>query len=315
VADDWDIVDFETASVRGTPCQVGAVRFHEAREVEAYESFIFQPPDVFNGFNIALHGIKPHDVATAPRWPDARAQLLAFADGAPLVAHNAPFDIGVVRDASDLWALEWPTLRYACTLSLARRVWPGLSSYSLLLLSTTLGLNADRRKMHDALNDARLAGAVLAQAIAFTGATELDELLQRVGVIYGQLSPDGWYGCHARPLAASAIETNLDADPDTPFYGKTVAFTGELAMVRWEAWHLVASVGGVPQDGVTKKTNFLVCGYQDIWKLAIGESKSHKLRRAEELYAAGQPLEIITERDFYRMVSVAETSAYAAVRG
>ena len=74
-------------------------------------------------------------------------------------------------------------------------------------------------------------------------------------------------------------------------------------MVRREAWNLVAAAGGTPQDGVTKKTDFLVCGYQDLWKLAAGESKSHKLRRAEELHADGQSIEILTERDFFRMLS------------
>jgi DNA polymerase III epsilon subunit-like protein len=303
------MVDFETASVRGTPCQMGAVRYRNGQEIDALESFIFQPEEQFNSFNIALHGITPETVADAPHWPDAREQLLAFASDAPLVAHNAPFDIGVVRDASDLWSLEWPTLRYACTLCLARRVWPGLNSYSLLLLCTALGIATDRRRAHDALNDARLAGAVLQAAISESEADGLDDLLDRVGVIFGDVRPDGWYGCHARALAASTIEPNLDADPDSAFYGKMVAFTGELAMVRREAWQLVAAAGGTPQDGVTKKTDFLVCGYQDVWKLAAGESKSHKLRRAEELHADGQPIEILIERDFFRMFSASDPRA------
>jgi DNA polymerase III epsilon subunit-like protein len=306
---EWVIVDFETASVRGTPCQMGAVRYRDGQEIDALESFIFQPPELFNSFNIALHGITPETVEDAPHWPDARAQLLTFAGDAPLVAHNAPFDIGVVRDASDRWSLEWPTLRYACTLCLARRVWPGLNSYSLLLLCATLGIAADQRHAHDALNDARLAGAVLRAAIGQSQAEGLDDLLDRVGVIFGDVRPDGWYGCHARALAASMIEPNPDADPDSVFYEKTVAFTGELAMVRREAWQLVAAAGGTPQDGVTKKTDFLVCGYQDVWKLAAGESKSHKLRRAEELHADGQPIEILIERDFFRMLSAPDPQA------
>jgi DNA polymerase III epsilon subunit-like protein len=300
---DWVVVDFETASTRGTPCQLGAVRYQDGQEIAAFESFIFQPPDLFNSFNVALHGITPATVAGAPRWPDARSQLFAFADDAPLVAHNAPFDIGVVRDASDRWALEWPTLSYACTLCIARHLWPGQRSYSLLLLCATLGIRTEPRRAHDALSDARLAGAVLRHAIDAADTPDLNELLDRVGVVFGKLTPDGWYGCHVRALAASYIQPARDADPGSPFYGRAVAFTGELAMVRREAWHLVAAGGGTPQDNVTKKTDFLVCGYQDIWKLAAGESQSHKLRRAEELHAHGQPIEILTERDFFRMLS------------
>jgi DNA polymerase-3 subunit epsilon len=85
-------------------------------------------------------------------------------------------------------------------------------------------------------------------------------------------------------------------------------------MVRSQAWELVAAVGGTPQDGVTKKTDFLVCGYQDLWKLAAGETKSHKLRRAEELHAAGQPIEIMGERDFYRMLHEAGSPMPASLQ-
>ena len=202
---DWVLVDFETASTRGTPCQLGAVWYRDGQEIAALESFIFQPKELFNTFNIALHGITPAAVADAPRWPAARSELLEFADDAPLVAHNAPFDMSVVRDASDRWALDWPTLRYACTLCIARHLWPGQRSYSLLLLCATLGISAETRRAHDALSDARLAGAVLRHAIDAAGTPNLDELLDRVGVVLGKLTPDGWYGCHGRALAASGI--------------------------------------------------------------------------------------------------------------
>jgi DNA polymerase-3 subunit epsilon len=83
-------------------------------------------------------------------------------------------------------------------------------------------------------------------------------------------------------------------------------------MVRSQAWQLVGSVGGAPQDGVTRETDFLVCGYQDLLKLAARETKSHKFRRAEELHAAGQPIELLTERDFYRMLHEAGSSSLPA---
>lgn len=311
MAEEWVVVDFETASIRGTPCQLGAVKYRDGAEVDALEALIFQPPHLFAPFNIMLHGITPADVAHAPKWPHVRTELLEFVGSAPLIAHNAPFDMGVIRDASDMWELEWPRVKYACTLTLARRVWPGQSSYSLLLLCSTLGIWADELHAHEALADARLAGAVLKHAMTDSSASTLDALLEYALVVFGQMAPDGWYGCHSRAhaLAASSIPVNTDADADSPFYDKHVAFTGELAMVRREAWQHVAARGGTPQDGVTKKTDYLVCGYQDAWKLAAGETKSHKLRKAEELHALGQPIEILTERDFFRTLHETEAPA------
>jgi len=74
-------------------------------------------------------------------------------------------------------------------------------------------------------------------------------------------------------------------------------------MVRRQASRLIAEAGGQPADGVTKKTDFLVCGYQDLYRLGAGETKSSKLRHAEQLRAQGQEIEIIGERDFFRMLS------------
>ena len=308
--DEWVVVDFETASGRGTPCQLAAVRFRDGVEVDGFSTYVFQHADHFDGFNIALHGITPAMVADAPPWPSVEQRLLEFAGTAPLVAHYAPFDMGVIRDACQLCTIDWPTLRYTCTVGISRQVWPGLASYSLLLLCSELGIPFDHDRHHEALYDARLAAEVLTRAIQAKEATDLADLLERIWIRFGQIAPDGWYGSHVRSLTASAILPTADpnADPDSPFYGKTVVFTGELAMVRRQAWQLVASLGGQPAANVTAKTNLLVCGYQDMYRLAADETTSHKFRRAEEFHAQGKPIEILTERDFFRLLGSVETS-------
>lgn len=305
---DWVVVDFETASTRGTPCQVAAIRYSAGTEVDAFTSYVFQPAGRFDGFNVSLHGITPTMVADAPPWPAICERLLEFAGSAPLVAHYAPFDMGVIRDACDLCGIKWPRLHYTCTVSIARMVWPGLSSYSLLLLCSQLGLQIDRGRHHEALYDSRLAAEVLTRAIAEKEAEGLADLLRRTWIRFGEITPDGWFGSHVRSHAAQSIpEANRDAATDSPFYGSVVVFTGELAMVRRIAWQLVAEAGGQPATTVTKKTNMLICGYQDMLRLASGETKSQKLRRAEELHAEGSPVEILTERDFFRLLGAAET--------
>jgi hypothetical protein len=65
-SDGWVVIDFETASTRGTPCQAGAIRFEGRRETGSFETLIFQPERLFDPFNIALHGITPAAVADGP---------------------------------------------------------------------------------------------------------------------------------------------------------------------------------------------------------------------------------------------------------
>ena len=305
--DEWVAIDFETASVRATPCQVGAVRVRDGAEIDVFSTFVYQHPDDFGSFNVHLHGIRPEMVADAPPWPEVRAQLLVFSAGAPLVAHNAPFDMGVMRDASDLHGLDWPTVRYACTLGIARQTWPGLHSYSLSLLCEELGVAVPDGRHHEALHDSRLSAGLLMRAIDDREAQGLADLLNRISSRFGELRPDGWHGS---TLRASGAIPSPDADPSAPFYGKVVVFTGELAMPRRQAWQLVANAGGQPAENVTKRTDFLVCGYQDLLRLSDDQNKSGKVRKAEALHLAGQPVEFLTERDFFRLLdSVAEPSA------
>lgn len=307
-SDDWVVIDFETASVRGTPCQVAALRMRDGVEVDVLASYVFQPPERFDDFNVCLHGITPEIVADAPPWPTVAARLVEFADGAPFVAHYAPFDMGVVRDACDLSEIEWPSVRYTCTVSISRMVWPGLSSYSLPLLCSELGIPLDRDRHHDALYDTRLAAEILRRAMVAKEADCLADLLERTWIRFGEIAPDGWYGSLVRSRM-EIPEGDRDADPHSPFYGEVVVFTGELAMVRRNAWQIVAEVGAQPEANVTKRTNMLICGYQDMIRLAAGETKSGKLRRAEELHAEGQPIEILTERDFFRLLGGINASA------
>jgi hypothetical protein len=66
----------------------------------------------------------------------------------------------------------------------------------------------------------------------------------------------------------------------------------------------VADAGGQPAAGVTKTTNILVEGYQDLRKLRPGEGLSAKARKAEALRAAGQEIELMHEEDFLQRLTV-----------
>jgi DNA polymerase III subunit epsilon len=300
--DDWVVIDFETASTRGTPCQAAAIRMRHGEEVEVFTTLIFQPSDRFDPFNVALHGIEPRDVLTAPHWEEVKDELCRFIGDRPCVAHYAPFDMGVIRDACDGSSCPWPSINYACSVSIARHVWPGFPSYSLFLLCGELGISTDGGRHHDALFDVRLAGEVVRRALHERNTESLATLISGLYMVFGEIRPDAWRPALLK-LSAAKLRPSEEADADSPFYGKTVAFTGELAMVRRQAWQLIAEAGGQPADGVTKKTDFLVCGYQDLYRLAAGETKSGKLRRADQLRSEGQQIEVIGERDFFKMLS------------
>lgn len=139
--DSWVVVDFETANeYRGSPCAVAMVAVEGDEVVQQHRTLIQPPPQVayFSPFCVSLHGITADQVRHAPSWAEAMSSMVRLIDGRTVVAHNAAFDMGVVRDACDLAKVRWPDLSYACTLVLARRTWP-LISYSLPWVADAAG--------------------------------------------------------------------------------------------------------------------------------------------------------------------------------
>ena len=297
-------IDFETANAfRGSPCAVGLARVMNGQIVET-KRLLMRPPegcDEFDPFNIGIHGITPAMVRGEPRFAERLPEMLAFADGLPLVAHNAAFDLGVIRDACDASGLVWPSARYACTLVLAHRTYE-LLSYSLPWVAEAAGVTCDHH--HDPEDDATVAARILVDIAARHGAATLDALLCATGCVLGHIGPESWRGCTHEGNGVLPT-ANPDADPAHPFYGREIVFTGALgSMVREQAQQLVAERGGTPANGVTRHTDILVLGYQDARMLRPGEALSTKARKAAELRAKGQPIELMGEIDFVRLLEL-----------
>jgi hypothetical protein len=94
---------------------------------------------------------------------------------------------------------------------------------------------------------------------------------------------------------------NPDADPDHPFYGQVIVFTGALmSRTRQMAWDDVARVGGIPELSVTRHTNVLVIGDINPAVLAPGMVTTGKAAKVFALQAKGQDIELMAEDDFLR---------------
>lgn len=146
-------IDFETAnSSPASPCAVGLVRVSGGEIVDSL-SMLFKPPmgyDFFHEGNIRVHGIRPEDVADAPRFEEVLPELLLFTEGQPLIAHNASFDMGVLRAAAEAVYFDLPDLSYACSLAMARKTY-NLESYRLNAVAYAIG--HEEFQHHDALAD------------------------------------------------------------------------------------------------------------------------------------------------------------------
>src|SRR5437660_2720572 len=95
----------------------------------------------------------------APSLEDVLPELSERLRGRILVAHNAPFDRRVLRQAFDRIGLEWPAPPVLCTAALARSLLPLQRRRGLGALADTLGIEVELA--HRALADAETCGRVL----------------------------------------------------------------------------------------------------------------------------------------------------------
>jgi len=306
------VIDFETANEqRGSPCAVGYALV-EGLEVVSSDAFLIRPPEFrFESFNVSLHGVTSDMCRSAPAWPDALGRLTDIIESRLVVAHYAPFDIGVIQDACALSDTPYPELRFACTRQISRCVWPELGSYSLP--DVVSHCQAGEFDHHDAKADALAAAAIAAAATRAKGADSLDDLIDLLHIAVGTLHEGQYVGSH-RPRSMqgghgtyTAVPRNPSegavADPDHPFYGKKIAFTGGMmSMTRQQAQQAVVDVGGRGISSVSKLTDFVVVG-GEFHGLLAGHEASSKLEKALDLREQGCKVELLDEVDFLSVLS------------
>ncbi|KAB1649699.1 exonuclease domain-containing protein [Pseudoclavibacter endophyticus] len=179
-------IDFETAN--GSPasaCAVGLVKVTDGQIVDR-RSWLIRPPaghDEFMPFNVQLHGVSRERVSRADTWEAQLPRLLEYIGEDSIVAHNAPFDVGVLAAASLATGCSLPDLGYVCTLRVARRIYD-LPSYRLPLAARAAGyLDLTH---HDPVSDAEACAAIAVDAATRLGASDLAGLALATGVGLGR---------------------------------------------------------------------------------------------------------------------------------
>ena len=308
-------IDFETANAsRSSPCAIG-MTVVEKGVISTSRQWLIRPRDMqFDPFNIAIHGITPEMMRGEPEfnklWPELKSYLTQY----PIVAHNASFDMSVLRKTLDLYRLKYPSTSYLCSVLLAKVTWPGLVSYRLDYLADHLGFDL---KHHNAESDANGAAAIVMASASVHAAVSFPNLISKTrieagNIFSGSYSPcrlpeDCRYSRRSRSKQEKVVLSRITPTVDvvvgeSPLYGKQVVFTGKLeTMERAAAAQEVVNCGGFASDSINADTDYLVVGSFNFATMRSG-GKSAKLKKAEQLATAGQPIEIIGEEDFLRLL-------------
>lgn len=120
----------------------------------------FNPERTVPDAAVQVHGLTTEFLADKPVFAQEVDSFLDFIGDAPLVIHNAPFDMGFIN--AELTRTGFKTLpmaRAVDTLPMARRMFPGAPA-SLDALCKRFGVDLSKRDFHGALLDARLLAEV-----------------------------------------------------------------------------------------------------------------------------------------------------------
>lgn len=182
----WAAIDFETANAdRASACALGLVVIQEAQTVKR-RSWLIRPKGCFDLNNVAIHGITADHVAEEPTFAELWDEVHSEIRGMPLVAHNAGFDISVLRHTLDNYELQYPILDYYCTRAISRALWPTLPSYGLELVSHYLGLPFTRHAVEE---DAMACAAIVLRGCSEIGVADLTQLAEHFMIRCGHLYP------------------------------------------------------------------------------------------------------------------------------
>lgn len=120
---DFIVIDFETANERrNSACAIGVAVVREGIVVDSFAKLIKPPEMRFSPWNTRIHGLTERDVANAPTFAEIWPELLSIVENQLVLAHNASFDVSVLRHSLHAASLPMPRLSCLCTVKISKKV-------------------------------------------------------------------------------------------------------------------------------------------------------------------------------------------------
>lgn len=193
---DFVTIDFETAtSARNSACEVGLTIVKNDR-ILGTKSWLIRPKIMdFNYFNILIHGIRPEHVRYEPEFDELWDEIGPIVANQLLIAHNASFDISVLRSSLETYGIPYPDLLYTCSVAFSRKIWPEIPKYNLKSLCDYHDIPLVH---HRAGNDSEATARIALLAFEHAGIGNLEDFQNILGTTPGRMHAGGVDGPQRR---------------------------------------------------------------------------------------------------------------------
>ncbi|QIT54406.1 DNA polymerase III subunit epsilon [Aquisalimonas sp. 2447] len=139
--------------------EIGALELDGRRKTGRTYHIYLNPEREVDAGAVEIHGITNEFLADKPCFADIADEFFEFINGADLVIHNAPFDVGFMDHEFALLERGLPKVRECCsitdTLVMARQMHPGQRN-TLDALCKRYEVDNSQRDLHGALLDAEI---------------------------------------------------------------------------------------------------------------------------------------------------------------
>ncbi|HLT50321.1 MAG TPA: exonuclease domain-containing protein [Arenibacter sp.] len=168
----YSIVDIETTGngIKGNKITEISIFKFDGREVVGEYTTLVNPESEIPSFITGLTGIDNSMVRNAPKWHQIAPKVLEMTKDSIFVAHSVNFDYNVIKH--EFQNLNIPFSRKKlCTVRLSRKLIPGLNSYSLGKLCSSLSIPLTDR--HRARGDAHATVLLFQRLLSTEGSEEV----------------------------------------------------------------------------------------------------------------------------------------------
>lgn len=157
--DRYIVFDVETPNAANDRMSAIGITVVENGAITGELYSLVNPEARFDVFNVKLTGITPEAVKGQPTFPELWERIRPLFDSGILVAHYAPFDMGVLKSCLRDYGIPWKSYAsFACTCAMGRVCYPKLANHKLNTLSAHVGIELDH---HHADSDSRAAALLL----------------------------------------------------------------------------------------------------------------------------------------------------------
>jgi DNA polymerase III subunit epsilon len=168
-------LDFETANAqRNSACALG-VTLIDNQQITESKYWLIKPVGHFDYMNTLIHGITYNDVRNEPTFEELWPEINQYLNGRLLIAHNAAFDMSVLRKSLEGCELEKPKFEYTCTMRMAKNLWPNHYNHKLNTLCDYFNIELDH---HNAASDAQACALIALELCRDQNITSFSELLK-----------------------------------------------------------------------------------------------------------------------------------------